>query len=146
MQMINTLKNNPEIREKYQFWFFTYSSGNPLLYSASRLRESIQNARRELAVTPEQQAVFDNMVILGHSMGGLISKTTIMDPDNLILKKLTGLQWSDIERKCSREQKNLVNDLLIFNSVPSVRRIVFLAVPHRGSPMAKSGSRIWVPA
>ena len=38
MQMINTLQNDPDLRKHYQFWGFSYSSGNPVLYSAQLLR------------------------------------------------------------------------------------------------------------
>ena len=41
IQMINTLSSDPEIRSRYQFWFYTYSSGNPVLISAGKMREAV---------------------------------------------------------------------------------------------------------
>ena len=138
MQMVNTLKNDPEIRKHCQFWFFTYSSGNPLLYSASMLRKSLQNARAELATTPEAQAAFDHMLIIGHSMGGLVSKTLLQDPgDRFIRLASGGRSWEEIGPKCTPEQRQMIEDLVLYKSVPSVRRVIFLAVPHRGAQMAQ---------
>ena len=137
MQMVNTLKNDPLIRKHCQFWFFTYSSGNPILYSASLLRNSLHAAHKELAVTPEAEEAFKHMVIIGHSMGGLVSKTMIQDPGDLLVRIGTGRPWSEIKGMCTPEQQNLIEDLVLYKSVPFVRRVLFLAVPHRGSKMAQ---------
>ncbi len=137
MQMVNTLKNDPVIRENCQFWFFTYSSGNPILYSASLFRQSLLDAQMELAQTPEAKESFNKMVLIGHSMGGLIAKTALLDAQDTLLKKITGMSWQEIQPKCTPEQQALIRDMLIFDSIPSVRRVLFLAVPHRGSAMAK---------
>jgi len=137
MQMVNTLKNDPKIRKHCQFWFFTYSSGNPILYSASMLRESLRNARAELARTPQAQAAFDRMVIIGHSMGGLVSKTLLQDPGDQLIRKAAKRSWEEIKPMCTPEQLKLIEKVALYKSVPSVRRMLFLAVPHRGSTMAQ---------
>ncbi len=137
MQMVNTLKNDPEIRKHCQFWFFTYSSGNPILYSASMLRQSLLNARAELATTPEAQAAFDRMVIIGHSMGGLLSKTLLQDPGDQLIRKAAKRPWKEIESMFTPEQRTLIEKIALYKSLPSVRRVLFLAVPHRGANMAR---------
>ena len=137
MQMVNTLKNDPLIRKHCQFWFFTYSSGNPLLYSAGLLRKSLNRAHDELAKTPEAKKMLGKMVIVGHSMGGLISKTLIEDPGDILIRKIIGSSWEELQPKCTEYQQELIRDYVMFKSVPYVRRMLFLAVPHRGSAMAQ---------
>ena len=137
MQMVNALKNDPEIRRHCQFWFFTYSTGNPILYSASMLRSSLNKVHDELATTPEAEESFRHMVIIGHSMGGLVSKTLLQDPGDLLIRKATGKPWTEIEKMCTPEQKKLIEELVLYQSVPFVRRVLFLAVPHRGANMAQ---------
>ena len=137
MQMVNTLKNDPLIRKHCQFWYFTYSSGNPILYSASLLRKGLENARAELAVTPEAKAAFDHMVIIGHSMGGLVSKTLLQDPGDQLIRKASGRSWEEIKPLCTPEQQKQLEDMAIYRSLPFVRRVLFLAVPHRGSKIAQ---------
>jgi len=137
MQMVNALKNDPEIRKHCQFWFFTYSTGNPILYSASMLRSSLHKVHDELATTPEAKESFRHMVIIGHSMGGLVSKTLLQDPGDILVRKVTGRPWTEVEKMCTPEQKKLFEDLVLYKSVPFVRRVLFLAVPHRGANMAK---------
>ena len=35
---MNDLRGNSELRKRYQFWMFFYSTGNPLLASGARFR------------------------------------------------------------------------------------------------------------
>ena len=39
--MVNTLRDDPWIREHYQFWFFSYPSGYPYPYSAALFRREL---------------------------------------------------------------------------------------------------------
>ena len=77
-QMVNILLNDPDIRHNYQMWLFTYSTGNPVLYSAYLLRKSLQESKADFN-TPEALANFNQMFIVSHSMGGLLAKTTIQN-------------------------------------------------------------------
>ena len=43
-EMTNDLLGDPAIASRYQFWFFVYNSGNPVLASAAELREALQTA------------------------------------------------------------------------------------------------------
>jgi len=136
-QMVNALKNDPEIRENYQFWFFTYSSGNPILYSAAFFRQSLLDARNEFAVTEEAQKTFDRMVVIGHSMGGLIAKTAVQNPRETLLRDTIGLTWQEVRARCTADQQETLRRLVMYEKVPSVRRVLFLAVPHRGAKAAQ---------
>ncbi len=42
-EMWNTLRADPIIRERYQFWMFNYASGNPITYTAGILRNDLMN-------------------------------------------------------------------------------------------------------
>ena len=47
-ELYNELDNDPRIHDRYQFWFFSYDSGNPIAYSASLLRQSLEHAVAQL--------------------------------------------------------------------------------------------------
>jgi len=51
--MVNDLQNDPLIREHFQFTFFAYESGNPILYSSEILRRTLDRAVE--VVDPEGQ-------------------------------------------------------------------------------------------
>ena len=37
--LVNDLLSDPRIRDTFEFWFFTYDTSNPIVYSAARLRK-----------------------------------------------------------------------------------------------------------
>ena len=137
IQMLNTLQSDPEIRKHYQFWGFSYSSGTPILLSAKDLRTALINKRAELIKDGKSTEMFDRMVLIGHSMGGLLSKTTIMDTKGRLLEKI--MKKHPVVRNLSGEQKKLLMDHGVeFNHLPFIKRVVFIAVPHKGSMFARS--------
>jgi len=135
VQMFNDLRGDPEIRNKYQCWFFLYPTGLPLLYSASLLREELLEIRDKY--DPEgKNPNFNKMVLVSHSMGGLLSKLMVQD---------SGMKYWDEtfikppdEVSLSPENKEFIEKILIFDKLDFVDRVVFLAVPHKGSKDADS--------
>ena len=135
LKILNTLKSDPEIRKNYQFWFFRYPTGNPLLYSAGNLRQSLIDARK--AFDPkETDEAFDKMVLVAHSMGGLLSRFMIQDSSNLLWNIVSDTPIKECELKPSTRE--LAEQLFFFEPLPFVSRVVFISTPHRGSTMANS--------
>ena len=137
VQMINSLKNDPVIRKRYQFWFYSFSSGMPILATAGNLRQILLAAREELGTTPEALANFDKMVLIGHSMGGLVSRTLLQDDPHYMVETVTQRTWDEIKASLSEEELDAVETFAVLPPLPFVNRVVFMAVPHRGSEMAK---------
>src|SRR5205085_5326657 len=71
--LVNVLQSDPVIREHFQFWWFSYSTGNPMPYSALRLRKAIENAVAKLDPQGRDPAM-RQMMLIGHSQGGLLAK------------------------------------------------------------------------
>lgn len=133
-ELFNELENDPRMRERYQFWFFTYETGNPLLYSAMRLRESLESALR--TVDPGgQDPALRQMVLIGHSQGGLLVKLMVVDLEREIRAELRTLLESP---GLSDDTRALLGRMAAVRPLPFVRRVIFLATPHRGSYVAGS--------
>ncbi|MCQ2377664.1 MAG: hypothetical protein MJ016_00435 [Victivallaceae bacterium] len=137
LQMINTLKNDPVIRRNYQFWFFAYSSGMPVFASARKLREPLMEAYKEFAVDEKTRANFEKTVIVGHSMGGLITRSLLQKEPSYLIEQVTGEAWEKLSEPWSPEEKAEAEKIMFFPAVPFVHRAVFIATPHRGSLMAR---------
>ena len=137
VQMINSLKNDPVIRKRYQFWFYSFSSGMPVLATAGNLRQILLAAREELGTTPEARENFDKMVLIGHSMGGLVSRTLLQDDPHYMVETVKQRTWDEITASLSEEEMDAVETFAVLPPLPFVNRVVFMAVPHRGSEMAK---------
>ena len=72
--MLNELLRDPVIQNKYQFMLYMYPTGVPIPIAAAGLRESLVQAK--MMYDPDgRDPAFDQMVLLGHSMGGLLSQT-----------------------------------------------------------------------
>lgn len=131
--MVNALRADPVVRERYQLWQFYYPSGNPLLANAADLRDSLA-ATLETVDPRDRDPATKSLVVIGHSMGGVISHTLVSDSGERI--------WSSI---FTRGPDGLAGDpatirrlrhILTFERNPRVERVMFLAAPHRGSPIA----------
>lgn len=131
--LFNDLNNYPQIQKHFQFWFFSYNSGNPIAYSAARLRAAIQQTIERLDPDGDDRAVRE-MVLIGHSQGGLLVRLAISDSTEMDWEKF-GLQSPESVELTDKERK-AVEEVMLFKPVPSVKRAVFIATPHRGSFIA----------
>lgn len=125
--MINALRGDPEIRKNFQFWFYSYPSGYPYPYSAALLR-------KELDAIQQRYPMKKKMVVIGHSMGGCISRLLITDSKNQLWEEL--FNKSPENTHLSAESRKLFSDALIFKHRPEVGRVVFIAAPLKGSNLA----------
>lgn len=129
-EMLNTLQADAVLRERCQFWYFIYNTCNPLPYSAALLRTSLEEMVRVMDPSGRDPAL-RQMVVLGHSQGGLIARMMALESGtnfyrHLALKPLEQLRLSDQDRQ-------IFCDCVSFQPMPCVRRVVYLATPHRGS-------------
>ena len=135
MQMYNDLRNAPEIRSKYQFWFYYYPTGQPFLISAAQLRSDLAEMRATL--DPRRQDVaLDQMVLIGHSMGGLVSRLQTMHSGSDFWALVSDHPFSDL--KAGPEVREGLAKLFFFAPNPSIRRVVTIGTPHRGSDVSNN--------
>jgi hypothetical protein len=133
--MLNELAGDPLIREKYQAWFFLYPTGNPIIFNATLLRDSLSEIRQVLDPTGVDEAL-DQMVIVGHSMGGLLSKMMVQSSGNVVWDYLFDVPIEELDIR--EDERELLKNMLFFEPLPFIKRVVFMATPHRGTEMAKN--------
>ena len=78
-EMLNTLRSDPVIRNRFQFWFFQYNSSQAILLSAAELREALTDMVKTLDPQGKDPAL-RQMVVVGHSQGGLLTKMSAAAP------------------------------------------------------------------
>ena len=125
--MINTLRGDPYIRKHYQFWFYSYPSGYPYPYAAAILREELDAVERRF---PARKP----MVVIGHSMGGCISRLLMTDSGDRLWMRIFGKPPEQIH--LSPHTRQYFQDELFFRHRPEIGRVIFIAAPLRGSEMA----------
>jgi hypothetical protein len=130
-EMINELENDPGFWANYEIWLFMYNTGNPIAYSGMLLRDALTKAVAEL--DPEgKDPGLKQMVVIGHSQGGLLTKMTVVDTG----MHLWPFSVPPGELTVSAETRELLSHALIFKPLPFVKRVVFIATPHGGSYQA----------
>ena len=129
-EMVNTLRSDDLIRKNYQFWFYEYASNMPVPASAAEMRKALTDMVHQLDPQKKDPAL-NQMVLIGHSQGGLLAHMTAVDSGNRL--------WESISEKPfhSLVADSFIKDgfrrAMFFDHLPFVRRIIFIATPHRGS-------------
>ncbi len=136
--IINTLRGDEVIRRHYQFWFYSYPSGYPYPHSAAIMRLHL-DAINELYPGHKKE------ILIGHSMGGIISRTMITDSGMRLWNAYFDQPPASLA--ISEASRQVLSDALIFRRRPEVGSVIFIASPHRGSDLAsgwlgKLGSRL----
>jgi pimeloyl-ACP methyl ester carboxylesterase len=132
--MINELLNDPRVRENYQFMLFAYPTGAHVPIAMSSLREALWQARTQFN-TEGAAPDFDQMVLLGHSMGGLLCHSLAVSSGDRFWQLHSDRPFQEILGP--PEVLTELRQFLFFEPMPSVRRVVYLATPHRGSDLSR---------
>jgi pimeloyl-ACP methyl ester carboxylesterase len=132
-EMANTLASDPILRKRCQFWFYFYDSGKAIGLSAHEFRETLTQKVAELDPNGRNHELH-NMVIIGHSQGGLLTKLTATDTGEKIVRNVTGKGLKELD--LTPEQRELIRNRTVFKALPFVKRVIFISTPHRGSFLA----------
>jgi Alpha/beta hydrolase family len=129
---VNELSNDPLLCQRFQFWLYLYPTGAPIPGSAARLRRDLREAIAILDPCGQDPALGD-MVLVGHSIGGVVIKMATQDSGTALWDSLF-TRPSDELRLSADAQRALV-DALFFQPEPYVRRLILVSTPHYGAPI-----------
>jgi len=133
LNAVNAITADPVLRAKYQPWYFLYPTAVGVPQAAERLRRTL-NAAREYFDPDHNDPGMNQMVLVGHSMGGLLSRLQVTDSGNAL--------WGSMFSKppelmdISDTTRDRLTRSLFVKPLPYVKRAVFICTPHRGSKVA----------
>jgi len=128
--LVNDLRAIPGFCDRFQIWYFRYPTGQGFLRSAADLRQDLQAAIQTF--DPERtDPALREMVLVGHSMGGLIAKLQVTHSDDTIWRRLANRPFDEIQ--ADEETRTRLAMACFFQPAPHVRRVIFIATPHGGS-------------
>lgn len=128
--VVCALCSNPGISAKYQIWVYQYPTGQPYLRTAADLRRELLTARSIIDPSSSDTAI-DQTVLVGHSMGGLVAKLQTSYSDDKLWRAISDAPLESV-LESGPIPTEAVADFL-FEPVPFVKRVVYMATPHRGS-------------
>jgi pimeloyl-ACP methyl ester carboxylesterase len=132
-ELFNEISHDPVVSGRYQFWLFQYNTGQPILYSAMLLRRALRSVLGDIDPSGQDEAL-RRMVMIGHSQGGLLTKLMAINSGTRFWNNVTDEPFDQFEMP--PETRQLLREAMFFEPVPTLRRVVFIATPHRGSYQA----------
>ena len=125
--LLNQLRSDPIINQHYQFWVFSYPSGYPFPYSAELLREELDRIDKTY---PDHKKI----VLIGHSMGGMVTRLMVTDSGMTFWDRYFGKPPDQVPMNA--QDKQFLERALIFRPRSDVSRVIFCSTPHRGAGLA----------
>ncbi|WP_166823073.1 esterase/lipase family protein [Thalassoroseus pseudoceratinae] len=132
--ILNDLLNQPKLMERYQIWVYLYPTSMPFLATAADLRKDLRSTLCYLDPNGRDPAL-QNMILMGHSMGGLLSRLQVVHSGHILWNLFAKVPFSELEG--TPQQKQKIADWLFFEPQPFITRVVFMSVPHKGSGMSQ---------
>jgi pimeloyl-ACP methyl ester carboxylesterase len=129
-ELVNELKSDKLLSQRYQIWLYRYESGNPIGFSAGVFRQALGETLQALDPDHDDLAL-QQMVVIGHSQGGLLTKLTAVDSGDRFWRNLSKKPVAQLD--LDPKQRTVIERSTFFTPLPFVQRVVFIATPHRGS-------------
>lgn len=138
MEQFNDLRAMPEVRNRYQFWFYMYPTGRPFWASATEFRQDLQELVQRFD-PPQTNLALKRMVLVGHSMGGLLSMLQTLDSEDHLWRLVSDKPFDQL--KAEPEVRQRLAEMLYFRPNPSVSHVITMGTPHHGSDFANDTTR-----
>lgn len=129
VRLTNDMMGDPVLRQHYQVWQVFYSTNMPIIESRFQIYALLTQAFKQV---DHHAAAKNDAVLIGHSMGGIISRLLVSNAD------ITQQTLALMNSRQLNQYRNLpiVRQRMVMNSIPNIDRAIFLATPHRGTDFA----------
>ncbi len=133
VKLSESINADPELRNRYQLWYYFYPTGTPWIASASQFRKSYRNLITKLD-PDKDDANIHKTVFIGHSMGGLISRASLSQPGDTLRQAYLGkVPLSEVYSGAKLKE---MRSYFHYKPLQEPAKVIYLATPHRGSDMA----------
>jgi triacylglycerol esterase/lipase EstA (alpha/beta hydrolase family) len=138
VKMFNDLRASPEIHANYQFWFYSYPTGQPFWLSARQMREDLKRVKKVLDPMASS-ASLNQIVLVGHSMGGLISTMQTIESEERFWSLVSSQKIADLEGDPDELQR--LRDTFFFSPDSAIRNVITIGTPFQGSNFANDATQ-----
>jgi pimeloyl-ACP methyl ester carboxylesterase len=132
-RITNAVWGAPDLRAHFQVWNIVYQTDAPVLATRQRMQGYLDTAWNLL--DPEgDDAARSGMVLIGHSMGGVVSRLLCVDSGDVLWSAAFTVPPGALRGDAA--DLDLLDSIFRFRPYPGVSRAIFLAAPHHGTPRA----------
>lgn len=129
VRLTNDIMGDKVLRENYQVWQVFYSTNMPIIESRLQIYALL---KQSFAQVNANAAAKNDAVLIGHSMGGIISRLLVSDAD--VTKKALSMMSN---RQLSKYKKvPIVAQRMQIKDIPNFSRAIFISAPHHGTAYA----------
>jgi len=132
-KLSSAIWNDRELSARYQVWHMVYSTDAPLLVLRHRLQQHLDHAWNVLDPEGDDDAR-RGAVFVGHSLGGVLARLLCSDSGTQVWDAAFAVEPNALAATSS--DLDMLQALFHFKPYAGVSRAIFLAAPHRGSPVA----------
>ena len=136
----NEILGDEALRQRYQIWQIYYPTNLPIALNQQAVRDTIEQTLAHFDPDGTAAASRD-IVLLGHSMGGVISRLLVSSSGDELLEAT--LAQFNLNSSQERKARRALSPYLTFEPLPQVTRAIFAAAPHRGTPFAENRLSRW---
>ncbi len=129
----NEIMGDEKLRKHYQIWQVYYPTSAPLGINRHDIADALKKTFDHYDPERKNPASRD-VVIIGHSMGGILSRLLVSSSDDTLWKTLK--KFHKIPEEKQEKVKTKLAPYVFFEPMHEVSRAIFLATPHRGTPFA----------
>ena len=141
INVANEVMGDRQLRLNYQVWEVYYPTNAPIAVNLAEIRTALDATLAH--VDPGGKARASNhMVLVGHSMGGVIARLLVSSSGDALWKLLPPREHLSATRRAKLRER--LAPYLQFQPMPQVSRAVFLSAPHRGTPYAQQRLARWI--
>ncbi|MBD7920729.1 alpha/beta fold hydrolase [Xanthomonas sp. Sa3BUA13] len=134
VNLANELLGDEQLRARYQIWLVYYPTNLPIAYNQMEIRNGLEQALNHFDPQRRSASAHD-MVLVGHSMGGVLARLMVSSSDgDRLWQRLFGN--ATLAPQAMRTLRDTLSPMLHFEPMPEVSEAIFLASPHRGTPHA----------
>lgn len=141
INMANEVLGDEELRRRYQIWQVYYPTNSPIAFNNLAIREALNATLLHFDPTGTAPAS-RNMVVIGHSMGGVLARLLVSSSGNRLWEAFVNAYRVSPARR--ERVRTKMQPYMMFEPLPQIGRAVFIAAPHRGTPLAKHTVARWI--
>jgi len=141
INVANEVMGDESLRRNYQVWEIYYPTNAPVPVNLAGIRKALDQTLKHFDPAGRARAS-QNMVLVGHSMGGLIARLLVSSSGDRLWSVIP--VRSDLSPQKRARLRERLAPYLQFTPMPQVTRAVFMASPHRGTPYAQNRLARWI--